>query len=189
MAVNRELDQFLRSVERRAFIKARLATGNEQEALDIVQDTMFKLVKSYCHKPVEDWGPLFQRILQRRIIDWYRRQAVKNSLFAWFTKSVDSNGEVLEEPVNIFPDDTQTEPWENLNNKRTGLALQRALQALPLRQQQAFILRQWEGLSVQETAQAMGCSRGSVKTHCFRAASALKQTLQKLGISAQTIDN
>ena len=86
MAVNRELDRFLESVERRAFVKARLATGNEQEALDIVQDAMFKLVKSYGNKAAEEWPPLFHRILQSRITDWYRRQGTKNRLFAWLTR-------------------------------------------------------------------------------------------------------
>lgn len=188
LAVNRELDQFLQSVERRAFVKARLATGSEQEALDIVQDTMLRLVKTYRNKRVEEWGPLFQRILHSRITDWYRRQAVRNRLFAWFAKPADGDGGAPGEPASVLPDDNQTEPWENLSNKRLGLALQQALHALPLRQQQAFILRQWDGLNVQETARVMGCSQGSVKTHCSRAASTLKQALQKLGINAQTID-
>ena len=102
MAVNRELDRFLESVERRAFVKARLATGNEQEALDIVQDAMFKLVKSYGNKAAEEWPPLFHRILQSRITDWYRRQGTKNRLFAWLSKSPqDGHGEYVSDPPDL----------------------------------------------------------------------------------------
>lgn len=187
MTVNRELDQFLESVERRAFVKARLATGNEQEALDIVQDTMLKLVKSYRNRPRDEWGPLFQRILQSRITDWYRRQSVKNRLFVWFTRSIETEpGETVDEPGDL-PDRTGTEPAAELEGKRLQSELQNALQRLPLRQQQAFVLRQWDGLSVEETARAMGCSTGSVKTHCSRAVASLKQTLQALGFDTQTI--
>lgn len=182
MAVNRQLDRFLESVERRAFIKARLATGQEQEALDIVQDAMFKLVKSYSNKSVDEWGPLFQCILQSRITDWYRRQAVKNKLFPWITKSGEDEPQASE-----AIDSQQAEPWELLNGKQLSKVLEQALQALPLRQQQAFVLRQWDGLSVAETAQAMRCSQGSVKTHSSRALTTLKESLHKLGIDAHTI--
>ncbi len=181
MAVNRELDQFLESVERRAFIKARLATGNEQEALDIVQDAMLKLVKKYSARPAREWGPLFHRILQSRITDWYRRQAVKNKLFSWFAKSVDED-DTTEEPLLDAVDSHTAEPWEHLNGKQLSKVLEQALHRLPLRQQQAFVLRQWDGLSVAETAQTMGCSQGSVKTHCSRAIGTLKETLVKLGL-------
>jgi RNA polymerase sigma-70 factor (ECF subfamily) len=191
LAVNRDLDQFLESVERRAFIKARLATGNEQEALDIVQDAMFKLVKSYGDRSAEDWGPLFQRILQSRITDWYRRQGVKNRLFAWFGRTPEHTGsDTVSDPPNPLDgiDNSQAEPWEHLNGVQLGDALQSAIGALPLRQQQAFLLRQWDGLSVKETARTMGCSQGSVKTHCSRALASLKETLQNLGIDIQSID-
>ena len=186
MAVNRELDRFLESVERRAFVKARLATGQEQEALDIVQDAMFKLVKSYGDKQSNEWGPLFQRILQSRITDWYRRQAVKNRLFPWLSKSAENDA--YEDQISGAIDKQQAEPWEHLNGKQLSGVLEKALQSLPLRQQQAFILRQWDGLSVSETAQAMDCSQSSVKTHSSRALTSLKQTLQTLGIDAQNVD-
>jgi len=191
LAVNRDLDRFLESVERRAFIKARLATGNEQEALDIVQDAMFKLVKTYGSRTEEEWGPLFQRILQSRITDWYRRQGVKNRLFAWFGKSSqDEQGGTAPDPSHPADtvDTTQTEPWEQVNGAQVSRALQSAIGDLPLRQQQAFMLRQWDGLSVEETARTMGCSQGSVKTHCARALVRLKEALQKLGIDRQSID-
>lgn len=188
MAVNRELDRFLESVERRAFIKARLATGNEQEALDIVQDAMFKLVRSYSSKAVDDWGPLFQRILQSRITDWYRRQAARNRLFAWFTKSIDEDTGYDSSHLLEAADKGQPEPWENMNGAQLTEVLQQAIHQLPLRQQQAFILRQWDGLSVADAARVMGCTRGSVKTHCSRALGTLRHTLQKLDVDAQTND-
>jgi RNA polymerase sigma-70 factor (ECF subfamily) len=191
LAVNRELDRFLESVERRAFVKARLATGNEQEALDIVQDAMFKLVKSYGNKAAEEWPPLFHRILQSRITDWYRRQGTKNRLFAWLSKSPqDGHGEYVSDPPDPIDsiDGGQAEPWEHLSGVQIGEALQSAIGDLPLRQQQAFMLRQWDGLSVKDTARTMGCSQGSVKTHCARALANLKHALQQLGIETHLID-
>ena len=188
LAVNRDLDLFLQSVERRAFIKARLATGNEQEALDIVQDAMFKLARAYGKKGKEEWGPLFHRILQSRITDWYRRQGVKNRLFAWFGKS-SQDGHTGSAPDLFDPVDTaQAEPWEHMNGAQVSRVLQSAIGNLPLRQQQAFMLRQWDGLSVEETARTMGCSQGSVKTHCARALASLKEALLKIGIDTQSID-
>ena len=191
MAVYRDLDRFLESVERRAFIKARLATGNEQEALDIVQDAMYKLVKTYGNRTGEEWGPLFHRILQSRITDWYRRQGVKNRVFAWFSKSSHDNhtgsAPGPSDPADSI-DTSQAEPWEHMNSAQVSQALQLAIGDLPLRQQQAFMLRQWDGLSVEETARTMGCSQGSVKTHCARALASLKETLHKLGIETYSID-
>jgi len=182
LAINSELDRFLESVERRAFIKARLSTGNEQEALDIVQDAMLKLVKSYGHKAAEEWGPLFQRILQSRITDWYRRQGTRNRLFAWLGGPAEESHNVTgADPIDTI-DNGQAEPWELLNGVQIGEVLQTAIGDLPVRQQQAFMLRQWDGLSVEETAHSMGCSQGSVKTHCARALANLKDVLQKLGI-------
>lgn len=187
MAVNHELDRFLQSVERRAFIKARLATGNEQDALDIVQDAMFKLSRKYGHRSSEDWAPLFQTVLQSRITDWYRRQAVRNKLFAWFGKSPDDGEDGAASESADIEDMKQIEPSRQLDATRLGAMLQQALTELPLRQQQAFLLRQWDGLSVEQTAQAMGCSAGSVKTHCSRATQSLQQSLLKLGIDVTTI--
>jgi RNA polymerase sigma-70 factor (ECF subfamily) len=183
LAVNHQLDRFLQSVERRAFVKARLATGNEQDALDIVQDAMFKLARKYSHRTPEDWAPLFQTILQSRITDWYRRQAVRNKLFAWLDKSSTGDEDSTAEAIDM----NQIEPAKQLDTRQLGALLQQALAELPVRQQQAFLLRQWDGLSVEQTAQAMGCSSGSVKTHCSRAAQSLQKTLTMLGINEHTI--
>ena len=169
------LDRFLAQVERRAFRMAQIATGNEDEALDLVQDAMLKLVQKYGDRSEGDWGPLFHCILQSRIRDWYRRTKVRNRLRALFHSSPDE--EDREDPLEQLPDRTTAPPDERLQRKRACAELDIALRALPLRQQQAFLLRIWEELDVAQTAQAMGCSEGSVKTHLFRALQVLRKRL------------
>jgi RNA polymerase sigma-70 factor (ECF subfamily) len=169
------LERFLADVEKRAFHYARVATGNEQEALDIVQDAMLKLVQRYADRDAQEWGPLFHRILQSRIRDWYRRSLVRNRLRDWFS----GRDEGEDEPLEAHPAPVSEGPLEQLASNRFGIELERALNHLPNRQQQAFMLRAWEGLSVEETAQAMGCSAGSVKTHYSRALATLRQQLKE----------
>lgn len=169
------LDRFLAGLERRAFRMAHLATGNEDEALDLVQDAMLKLAQKYGRRPEEEWGPLFHCILQSRIRDWYRRERVRNRLrefFPGFQDDVEA-----EDPLEQIPDSTAPAPDGELQRKRACAELEVALRALPLRQQQAFLLRIWEELDVAQTAQAMGCSQGSVKTHLFRALQELRRRL------------
>jgi RNA polymerase sigma-70 factor (ECF subfamily) len=170
-----ELEQFLAGVERRAFHLARIATGNEDDALEIVQETMLKLVQRYADKTDAEWPALFHRILQSRIRDWYRRTAVRNRLRVWFGGS-DEEG---DDPLENQPDHYGEGPQQALKSERFGGELERALNALPNRQQQAFLLRAWEGLSVEQTAQAMGCSAGSVKTHYSRAIKVLRERLEE----------
>ena len=153
---------------------ALIATSNRDDALEIVQDAMMKLVSRYSHKDAEDWGPLFQRILQSTIRDWYRRSKVRNGVRQFF---FGSNTDEQTDPMDSFANQTQLEPGQQLKQQQAMTALDKALHNLPLRQQQAFLLRQWEGLSVKDTAQAMGCSAGSVKTHLSRAIAALKNEL------------
>ena len=184
------LDRFLASVERRAYRMAYIATGNREDALDIVQDSMLKLAQNYADRSVDDWGPLFHRILQSTIRDWYRRQKVRNQWRTWleFTKvgsqqrtqkdSADIGDEGQGNIIDLFEDVHGDGPVMKLVNDRTIEALEVALHKLPLRQQQAFLLRVLEGLSVEETAQAMGCTAGSVKTHFSRAVHTLRQKLE-----------
>ena len=169
------LDRFLAGIERRAFRMAHLATGDKDEALDLVQDAMLKLAQKYGQRPEEEWGPLFHRILQSRIRDWYRRERVRNRLREFFHGSQDE--EEGEDPLAQVADQAAPAPDEEVQRKRACAALDVALRALPLRQQQAFLLRIWEELDVAQTAQAMGCSQGSVKTHLFRALQVLRQRL------------
>lgn len=171
----RALDRFLASVERRAFRIAHIATGDADDAMDIVQDSMLTLVKRYGMRKETEWGPLFHRILQNRIRDWYRRTKVRNRWRHWFGTGKDDDED--EDPIQAVADQTQLPSDEQVALKQATLALEHALRALPLRQQQAFLLRAWEELDVSQTARAMGCSEGSVKTHYFRAVQTLRKVL------------
>lgn len=167
------LDRFLSSVEKRAFRIAQIATSNSDEAFDIVQDAMFKLVEKYSGKSEAEWQPLFHRILQSRIRDWYRRNSVRNRFRSWLSSSLEDD----EDPIQLAEDTAGRSPEMELQTGRSIEALEAALQQLPLRQQQAFMLRAWEGLDVRETAAAMSCAEGSVKTHYSRAIHSLRDTL------------
>lgn len=168
------LEHFLAGVERRALRMAQFATSNRDEALDIVQDAMLALARNYGARAPDEWGPLFQRILQSRIRDWYRRRHTQHRWLAWLRTNDDDD----EDPLAALPDPDARRPEEQLGHTRAGVALEAALGALPLRQQQAFLLRTWEGLDVAATAAAMGCSQGSVKTHYSRAVHTLRAQLE-----------
>lgn len=167
------LDRFLAGVERRAFRMAQLATGNVEDALDLVQESMLKLAQHYGRRNEQEWGPLFHRILQSRIRDWYRRSRVRNRWRVWLGGEADE-----EDPLHNLADAESPGPAELLAGQRAMSAIEQALQRLPLRQQQAFLLRTWEGFDVAETAHAMGCSEGSVKTHYSRAVHTLRVLLE-----------
>jgi len=171
------LDQFLAGIERKAFKIAEIAVGNREEALDIVQDSMLGLVQKYADRPSEEWTPLFYRILQSRIRDWYRKNKVRSRWMSWlsFRKQDD---EEQEDPVQALADPVAREPMQTLANEISIEKLEVAIQQLPARQQQAFMLRAWEGLSVADTAIAMACSQGSVKTHYSRAVNTLRKELE-----------
>jgi len=173
----RKMEHFLKSVERRAFRIAEIATGNTEEALDIVQDAMLSMVKRYSRKPKEEWKPLFYRILQNRIRDGYRRNAVRKRVMFVMTGRKDRDDDREEDSISSFADKAQKSPAEWAMIGDAQRALDEALKRLPIRQQQAFLLRAWEELSVAETARAMGCSQGSVKTHYSRAIHALRNML------------
>lgn len=175
---NQALNRFLSSVEKRAFRMAELATSSPDHAMDIVQDAMLALVKKYSDKTEADWGPLFHRILQSKIRDWYRRSRTRNSVFSWLYAGQDDNDSDSPDPIQQAPDINSLTPDSNANNEQLMSVTLDAIRQLPLRQQQAFLLRAWEGFDVRETASAMGCSQGSVKTHYSRATKALKQRLE-----------
>ncbi len=153
---------------------AKYATGNREDALDLVQDAMLGLVRRYSSKSPEDWTPLFYRILQNRIRDWHRKQKVRNQLHKWFDRST---GEDSREVENL-PDLSTPDPGRQLASSAAGEAIGKALKGLSSRQQQTFMLRVWEGMNVARTAAAMGCSEGSVKTHYSRALRHLKENLE-----------
>lgn len=171
----RALDRFLAGVERRAFRMAQIATGHDDEALDLVQEAMLKLVERYGMRAEAEWGPLFHRILQSKIRDWYRRRKVRSRWRLWLGR--DEDGGEADDPLEALPDTVTPSADHQLQTKEAAAALDAALRTLPLRQQQAFLLRAWEELDVAQTAAAMGCSEGSVKTHYFRAVHTLRTLL------------
>jgi len=140
---------------------------------------MFKLVQSYGRRDEQEWGPLFHRILQSRIRDFYRRSTVRNRFRVWFGKSSDDED---EDPLQNQADQSGNEPLQKLEAERFGDDLEKAIAELPNRQQQAFLLRAWEGMSVNETAHAMSCSEGSVKSHYSRAINALREKLEDFNL-------
>jgi RNA polymerase sigma-70 factor (ECF subfamily) len=187
LASDLELSDFLKSVERRAFKRSVYHVRNEQAALDIVQDSMMKLAEHYGHKPVEELPMLFQRILSNCTLDWFRRQKTQSALFSNmgdFESDGDDGEFDLLETLNISSTSEQNESAERQTDRAQTLRIiEIEIQQLPARQREAFLLRYWEEMDVAETAAAMGCSQGSVKTHCSRAVHSLSTALKGKGIS------
>ena len=169
------LDAFLAQVERRAFRMAELQLGHREDALDAVQDAMLRLVRHYRDKPAEEWSPLFWGILRRRVVDLQRRRKVRSIVVGWLGGGRDGDGEELPswEPADQGPG-----PLDRLHDAQSYQDMAAAVKRLPKRQQEAFMLRVLEGLDVAETAMAMGCSEGSVKTHLSRAMHHLRDQLE-----------
>jgi RNA polymerase sigma-70 factor (ECF subfamily) len=170
-----QLNQFLADVERRALRMAEIAVRDRDEALDLVQDAMIKLVRKYASRPQPEWTPLFYRILQNGIRDWHRRQAVRNRIMLWSSRGskADDTYDVIANAV----DPATREPVDEAEAHEAMQQLEAAVQALPARQREAFMLRTFQGLDVAGTALAMGCSDGSVKTHYSRAVHSLRKSL------------
>jgi RNA polymerase sigma-70 factor (ECF subfamily) len=159
----------------------------EQAALDIVQDAMLRLAEKYGDRPAAELPMLFQRILQNAIRDWYRRQKVRNTWVSLFSSLLPGHGpEEDQDPLETLAasgeSNPQALPGEILEQRQVIETIEKELARLPERQRQAFVMRYWEELDVAETAQAMGCSEGSVKTHCSRAVHALAVALKARGI-------
>jgi RNA polymerase sigma-70 factor (ECF subfamily) len=186
VASSQEIDAFLAGVERRAFKQALFTIQDHHSALDVVQNAMMKLVERYQDKPPEELPPLFQRILQNAIHDHFRRGKVRDfwvRLVSPLRDKDSENSETLESLAATCESTHQPSPEKEASSNQHLAAIEQALAELPLRQREAFLLRYWEELDVAETAQVMGCSEGSVKTHCFRANNALAEKLRKKGIS------
>jgi RNA polymerase sigma-70 factor (ECF subfamily) len=188
LATPQQLSAFLANVERRAFKHAMFAVRNEDAALDIVQDAMLKLTEKYADRPPEELPLVFQRILQNAIHDHFRRGKVRStwtvllSAFGGGKDDRDDDFDPLEtiaaEPESGVP----VNPSDQLQQKQVMTAIEGAIALLPARQREAFLLRYWEEFDVAETAAVMGCSEGSVKTHCSRAVAALSAMLAAKGI-------
>lgn len=188
LASRSELSTFLQDVERRAFKQANFAVRNEDAALDIVQDAMLRLAEKYGNRPVGELPLLFHRIMQNAIRDWYRRQKVR-SLWTTLLSSLspnrgdDDDYDPLETLQSADDSQAMAQPDAQLDRTQVIEIIEQELARLPPRQRQAFIMRYWEELDVAETASAMGCSEGSVKTHCSRATHALAAALRARGVT------
>ena len=189
MASSQELSDFLRVVERRAFKQTVYAVRDDHAALDIVQDAMLKLAEKYADKTAAEYPMLFQRILQNTMRDYWRRQKVRNlwtTLLSSF--GAGQNGEDDHDPLDtIDVEDEGTNPAIQLERSQTMKIIEKALEKLPARQREAFVLRYWQDMDVAETAEMMGCSQGSVKTHCSRAVHTLASLLEKQGLGSRAL--
>lgn len=173
------LEAFLASIERRALRMAQMATSSRDDALDVVQEAMYAFVRSYAKKPEQEWRPLFYKVLHSRIADHHRRNSVRRRVLSIFRgPQRDGDGPDVD-PIQRAPDGPHTDPARVVAANQSLDALEDGIRALPDRQRQAFLLRAWEGLSVAETAQAMECSEGAVKTHYHRAVGALRTSLDE----------
>ena len=186
MATELELSDFLKSVEKRAFKRSVYHTRDEEAALDIVQDSMMKLAHSYGDKPLAELPMLFQRILSNTTLDWFRRRKTRNSLFSNMSdfESVGGDGDFdILETLELQTDSEGTESAQDATERAQILReIEVEVKLLPGRQREAFLLRYWEEMDVAETALTMGCSEGSVKTHCSRAVAALSKALGAKGL-------
>jgi RNA polymerase sigma-70 factor (ECF subfamily) len=186
LATERELSDFLQSVEKRAFKRSVYHVRDQEAALDIVQDSMMKLAEHYGDKPVNELPMLFQRILSNCTLDYFRRQKTRNALFSnlsdFESASEDGDFDLLETYASSDPSQ-QVESAEDVTRRAQILReIESEILELPARQREAFLMRYWEDMDVAETAAAMGCSEGSVKTHCSRAVQALSKALKAKGI-------
>ncbi len=187
LASDTDISDFLKSAEKKAFKRAYYHVGDEEGALDIVQDSMIKLCTHYSDKPAQELPLLFQRILSNTVLDWFRRRKTRNALFSNlddFDHRDDlGDFDLLEVTTGDAdaPASQSAEQW--LGRVQTLEHIEKAIMSLPARQREAFLLRYWEELDVAETAAVMGCSEGSVKTHCSRAIQSLSKTLALQGMN------
>ncbi|AOJ10799.1 RNA polymerase sigma factor [Burkholderia mayonis] len=185
MASDKELADFLAGVERRAFKQAAYAVRDDDASLDIVQDAMIRLAEKYGDRPAAELPLLFQRILQNAIHDYFRRQKVRNtwvSLFSSLNNTDDEDFDPLETLESADGDGVESSETR-LEREQVLALIDDEIQKLPARQREAFLMRYWEDMDVAETAAAMGCSEGSVKTHCSRATHTLAAALKAKGIT------
>ena len=187
LASRKELSDFLASVERRAFKQCVYSVQDEEAALDIVQDAMMRLAEKYADRPAAEIPLLFQRILQNAIRDHFRRGKVRSTWTTLLSNLGPGGDDEDADPLETMDVDAHANipasPAERLEQSQVMAAIEDAVRALPERQREAFMLRYWEELDVSETAKVMGCSEGSVKTHCSRATHALAKVLRSKGIT------
>jgi RNA polymerase sigma-70 factor (ECF subfamily) len=186
MASPEELSAFLASVERRAFKQAQFAVRDADGALDIVQDAMLKLAENYGDRPAAELPLLFTRILQNTIHDYFRRQKVRSTWITLFSalggRDDEEDSDPLETLEALAGSDGAESAADKVERSQVIAIIEEEISRLPARQREAFVMRYWEEMDVAETAAVMGCSEGSVKTHCSRATHALAKALSARGI-------
>lgn len=185
LATEQELSDFLKNVEKRAFKRSLYHVRNEEAALDIVQDSMLKLAEHYGDKPANELPMLFQRILSNCTLDWFRRQKTRNALFSSmgdFEGPGDDGADFDLLEIHSSEQASAESAEDTTRRSQIFKDIEAEIQELPARQREAFLMRYWEEMDVAETATAMGCSEGSVKTHCFRAIQTLSKALKAKGI-------
>ena len=187
MATDQELSDFLKSVEKRAFKRTVYAVRSDDAALDIVQDAMIRLASKYADRPAAELPLLFQRILSNATMDWFRREKVRNAVLQNFgdlePAGSDGDLDLLELLEGVEGQLGAESAAETVSRAQILLAIEEAVAELPARQREAFLLRYWDEFDVAETAATMGCSEGSVKTHCSRAVHALAKALRSKGFA------
>jgi RNA polymerase sigma-70 factor, ECF subfamily len=159
---------------------------DEDGALDIVQDSMMKLAEKYGDRPAEEFPMLFQRILQNTIRDYHRRHKVRSTwttLFSMLAPKDEDDYDPLESMAVENTSKLADTPHGQWEQSQVLAIIETEIRKLPTRQREAFLMRYWEDMDVAETALAMGCSEGSVKTHCSRATHALASVLKAKGIT------
>ena len=188
MATQKELSDFLANVERRAFKQAVYAVRKDESALDIVQDAMIKLAEKYGDKPAAELPMLFQRILQNTVHDYFRREKVRTTWVSLFSsmgggRDESDDFDILERHEAEDGSQASESSADKVERDQVLKAIDAEVQKLPTRQREAFLMRYWQDMDVAETAAAMGCSEGSVKTHCSRATHSLATALRAKGIT------
>jgi RNA polymerase sigma-70 factor, ECF subfamily len=187
LATDKELTDFLKSVEKRAFKRTVYAVRDDDAALDIVQDSMIRLAEKYADRPAAELPLVFQRILSNATMDWFRRQKVRNAVMQNLSDfdGADDDGDfdLLELLATVEGSLGSESAADTVGREQILLLIEKEIGQLPGRQREAFLLRYWEELDVAETAAVMGCSEGSVKTHCSRAVHALARSLKAKGIA------
>lgn len=173
--VQQQLRLFIKQTSGRALVMMEAATNQHDIARDLVQESFISLYQNYAKRPSSEWTPLFYTILNNRLMDWHRQEARKQKRFGWLRLS--SSEDDAEDPLNQIEDTQHIDPAEFLNRSHTMEEIQNAIAQLPIRQQQAFLLRAWENMDTKTTATIMQCSEGSVKTHYHRAIQTLRELL------------
>lgn len=186
LATDKELSDFLKSAEKRAFKRAAYAVRDDDAALDIVQDAMIRLAEKYADRPAPELPLIFGRIVSNATMDWFRRQKVRQAVVQNFSElesgAEDGDFDLLEALESVDGNWVSQGPAERLSREQTLALIEGEVNALPARQREAFLLRYWEELDTAETALVMGCTEGSVKTHCSRAVHALARALAAKGL-------